>query len=304
MLHLRPSPVLLVAALLAATLSASAEPRIAFDENDGAGVCTEGMGRLPQTGAADEWLTDGLPSGVEAVPLANEVTGELPEPPANLKLTRILLEPEFGTTTRPAVGPVLFYLVSGQVTVAVEGEAMRLGPGDSVFAELGDDYAVVNRGRDVATLLRLAVVPPDSWDQPVINSTHPVELLTTPPAGLAVSSLLVQDTVNLLQGAESRLFVACLRVSRAGADLGVHFLPGPVGLRVESGRLELDDNILLGETGCAVFQAETVHGLRADDPPPTALVFGAIPADQNLWGETEQPAEASEPSSSLDCGED
>jgi mannose-6-phosphate isomerase-like protein (cupin superfamily) len=304
MLPNRSTLVLLVAALLITTLRANAEPRVAFDENEDARVCTEGVGRLPQAEGADAWLTDRLPSGVEAVLLASKVAEELPEPPATLKLTRVLLEPTFGSTTRPAVGPVLFYLVSGQATIAVEGEEMRMRPGDSVLAQLGDDYAVVNHGREVATLLRLAVVPPDSSDQAVINSQRPDELLTTPPAGPAVSHLLVQDMVDPLPIGEGRLFIACLRVPQTGADLGTHLLPGPVGLRVEVGRLDLDDSILLGETGCAVFQAETVHRLDAEDPPPAALLFGAIPGDQNLWGETEQAAAASEPSSSLDCGED
>jgi quercetin dioxygenase-like cupin family protein len=207
----------------------------------------------------------------------------LPNPPARLQLTRLALAPGAGSDTFTAAGPILFYAVEGTTTVYVRGQPTSVGPGASALVQLGQLYALANGGAMPATLLRLAVAPRDASDVPVGNVIHETPIPRTPVSGPPTSAQLVRGDLVEVPPAPSSLFLACLRWEAAEADLGYRRHPGPVGLRVEQGALLVDEGVTLPEAGCALFQRDGPHRLRAGDPLPVLLLFGAVPEGQDLW---------------------
>jgi quercetin dioxygenase-like cupin family protein len=233
-------------------------------------------------------LTNGLPTSVALTVLGTGQAAHLPKPPARLQLTYLTLAPGAGADSRQTVGPILFYVVEGRITLYVGGKPQTLEHGESVLIQLGEIYAVINDGGAPATLLRLAVAPRDAVDQPVSVVVTPPPLLLTPvppPTGTLLFRAEVQD--HPLTSA--RLFLICLRWYSPGSESGNYRYPGPVGVRVVSGELTVDGTRQIPESGCALLEANATHRLQSADAPPVVLMFGAIPSRQDLW----LPADAS-----------
>jgi hypothetical protein len=66
----------------------------------------------------------------------------------------------------------------------------------------------------------------------------------------------------------------------------------------------IGDSGTLDAGGCTLFAPQSVRRLRAGDPPPTLLMFGAVPGDQPLWipADSATGGSAGGPSE-FECGE-
>ncbi len=261
-----------------------------------------------QPSTVDSALGQGLPAALSLAVLADQTTEQWPAFTDSLVLTirRISLLPGAVTEIRRTQGPLLFYVESGQVGLSVNGRMQSQSPGVSTLVQTGQHYLLRNEAAEPAAIVRLALVPPDEETTvgrgeiaQVIDAGD--EIAASP--GTIESRLLLRADVPTMSG-PAHLFLACLSWRDPGADLGETSHPGPVGYLVLDGQLLVGDSGTLDAGACTLFAPQSVRRLRAGDPPPTLLMFGAVPGDQPLW----IPADAATGSlaggpSEFECGE-
>jgi mannose-6-phosphate isomerase-like protein (cupin superfamily) len=228
-------------------------------------------------------LNEDVPAGVTWTVLASSVADQLPDAPARLLLTRVLLDRDAGSETVRATGAVLYYVENGSVVIYVDGDQSVLSAKSAVFVPMRSTYAIVNTGDEQASLLRLAVTPPGTNDQPVATVVTPEPLLRTPPASRPTAQVLVRGRVTPLPAPPARLFIACLNFPSGDAAPLIHRHPGPIGLLVERGSLEVDSLRPLPESGCALLQSTSAHALRPPQDGASVLVFGIAADGQSFW---------------------
>ena len=228
-------------------------------------------------------LNDDVPAGITWTVLASSVADQLPDAPARLLLTRVLLDRDAGSEAVRAAGAVLYYVENGSVVIYVDGDPFIVSAKSAVFVPMHATYAIVNTGDDQASLLRLAVAPPGTNDQTVASVVTPEPLLRTPPASRPIAQVLVRGRVSPLPAPPARLFIACLNFPSGNATPLIHRHPGPIGLLVERGGLEVDGFRNLPESGCALLQSTTAHALRPPQDGASVMVFGIAADGRQFW---------------------
>lgn len=245
-------------------------------------------------------LAEGVPAGLALSVLADRPAEQWPAFADSLVMTirRLNLAPGAVTDIRRTQGPLLFYVESGNVGLSINGRMQPQSPGAAALVETGQHYLLRNDPNEPATVLRLALVPPD--EETTVNRGGVAQVIDAGQEiamspGAVESQMLVRADVPALSGT-TRLFLACLAWVDASADPGEASHPGPVGFLV------LDGQLLVGETGvlsagdCTFFSPQAPRRLRAGDPSPTVLMFGVLPGGERLWN----PAGVSDPVSPSD----
>ena len=231
-------------------------------------------------------LGDGLPPGLQLTLLAEQTTDQMPPYTDGLVLTlrQITLAPDAATKVRLTNGPLLFYVASGEIVLSIGGQLQTQAPGSAEFVDTGQRYALQNDRDTPAILWRVALVPSGlettvGWGDiaQVIDGGEEIAA----SAETITSRLLVSTNVPALSGS-GRFFLACLTWGDPAADTGDSAYRGPVGLLVLDGLLLIGDSGTLEAGSCVAFPAQSPRRLRAGDPPPTVLMFGALPADGPL----------------------
>ena len=252
-------------------------------------ICSPGEGQTGSGGqpTVESALGTGMPSGLALTVLADQATEQWPAFADSLVLTirRLNLVPAAVTEIRRTQGPLLFYVESGSVGLSVNGRMQTQSPGVATLVETGQHYLLRNDSTESATILRLALVPPDEETTVGRGEIAQVidggsEIAASP--GSIESRLLLRADVPAMSG-RAHLFLACLSWVDPGADLGATSHPGPVGYLVLDGQLLVGDAGILNAGDCTLFPAQSPRRLRAGDPPPTLLMFGAVPDDHPLW---------------------
>jgi quercetin dioxygenase-like cupin family protein len=236
----------------------------------------------------DSMLDDGLPSGLTLDILADKSTERWPEFARGLVLTvrRLTLAPEAVSDMRRTEGPLLYYIESGTVGVAINGRAEDYESGGSILIETGQNYLLRNDLSTPAIVLRLALVPPEE-ETTVSNRGAVAQVLPgdndlAPESAFIESVLLVEADIPAMKGT-THLFLACLTWADPASDPGVRWYAGPVGFQVLAGQLLVGDVEALSTGESTIFQPEASRRLRAGEPPPILLMFGAIPQDAPIW---------------------
>jgi quercetin dioxygenase-like cupin family protein len=257
---------------------------------------------------ADSTLPAGMPSGLIFSVLADRPADEWPEFAGSLVLTvrHLTLDPGAVTDIRRTQGPLLFYVESGEVGISVNGQLEPHGTGASRLVETGQNYLLRNESAEPASLLRLALVPPEEETTvgrgdiaQVIDGSNEIIANAEPIA----SRLLLSADVAAFD-APMRLFLACLAWSDPTADPGEGSRPGPVGFLVLDGQLLIGESGALEAGSCTLFPPDAPRRLRAGDPAPSVLVFGAVPEGASFWtpaGEASEP-EAAPERLTFECG--
>jgi hypothetical protein len=238
----------------------------------------------------DHWLMNGAPTELALAPLASFRLEEESVPlfPARLTLARQHYAAQTWSGVWRALGPVLFIVEEGSVTLSHEGVLTRLAPGDSVLVQRDQFVGVINDADIPATLLRLAVAPPSSPDLAV--GVAPAQIVTIirvpeplPTRVPPTRTWLFQSVVPWRPIGPVRLFVAraAWDPDQGGPSPLRH--PGWVGLVLLEGSLRVDETATLRAGGCRLTPPRVAYRAAAGDDPPTALLFGFIPDGQDLW---------------------
>jgi quercetin dioxygenase-like cupin family protein len=253
-------------------------------------------------------LAEAVPPGLALSILADLPTELWPAYADSLVLTirRLDLGPGAVTEIRRTQGPLLFFIESGTVGVSVNGRMQSQSAGGATLVETGQHYLLRNEIDEPASVLRLALVPPDEETTVGRGEIAQVidvgdEIATSP--GAVESRLLLQADVPAMSGT-AHLFLACLSWVDPMADPGEVSHPGPVGFLVLDGELLVGESGTLSAGDCTLFPPRSPRWLRAGDPPPTILMFGAAPDDQPLWLAADVGSGSSSPGDRLvfDCG--
>ena len=274
-------------------------------------ICSsaEGQTQSGEQSTMESPLGTGAPAGLALTVLADQATEQWPTFADSLVLTvrRLHLIPAAVTEIRRTQGPLLFYVESGSVGLSVNGRMETHSPGVAALVETGQHYLLRNDSTESATILRLALVPPDEETTvgrgeiaQVIDGGN--EIAASP--GAIGSRLLLRADVPAMSG-QAHLFLACLSWIDPAADFGSTSHPGPVGYLVLDGQLLVGDAGVLNAGDCTLFPAESPRRLRAGDPPPTLLMFGAVPDAHPLWIPVDAGSNSStagEPSE-FECGD-
>ncbi|GIW04394.1 MAG: hypothetical protein KatS3mg059_1014 [Thermomicrobiales bacterium] len=259
---------------------------------------------LPPPGSREDEhaLATGLPSGFVMDVLATADVDRLPASPAFLQLTRLTLEPGAGSETRLAGGPILYYVLSGMVTVYVDGTPAVVEPARALLVPSASLYALANESDGESIVFRLALVPQTDDGQIMVMPTAE-SVLPIPPSSTPQSEPLYSAEITMLPAPGARLFLACVEWEAADAALGDRAFPGPVGLRVERGQIRIDDALTLDVGGCSLIEGSAVHRIAASAELPVVLVFGVIPAGAPLWASPTQATVGPPPAPErLRCG--
>jgi quercetin dioxygenase-like cupin family protein len=301
--------VAIVMTVIAAALGAgSLQARAQSADGAVPATCSPGESQAG-SGTVASTLGEGLPSGLTLTVLADQATEQWPAFADSLVLTIRRLDLAAGAVTeiRRTEGPLLFHVESGTVGLSVNGRLQPQPPGVATLVQTGQHYLLRNEAPEPATILRLALVPPDEETTvgrgeiaQVIDAGD--EIATSP--GTIESQLLLRADVPTMSG-PTRLFLACLSWRDPGVDPGATSHPGPVGYLVLDGQLLVGEAGTLNAGACTLFAPQSPRRLRAGDPPPTLLMFGAVPGDQPLWipaDAASDPGSAGEPTQ-FECGE-
>lgn len=259
---------------------------------------------LPSPGGREDEhaLVAGLPSGFVMDVLATADVDRLPASPAFLQLTRLTLVPGAGSETRLAGGPILYYVLTGVVTVYVDGTPAVVEPARALLVPSSSLYALANESDGESIVFRLALVPQTDDGQIMVMPTAE-SILPIPPSSTPHSEPLYSAEITMLPAPGARLFLACVEWEAADAALGDRAFPGPVGLRVERGQVRIDDALTLDVGGCSLIEGSTVHRIAASAELPVVLVFGAIPPGAPLWASPTQGTVGPPPAPArLRCG--
>jgi quercetin dioxygenase-like cupin family protein len=238
--------------------------------------------------AADSPLPDGLPAGLTLDVLADRSTERWPEFARGLVLTvrQLTLAPGAFSDMRRTEGPLLFYVESGPVAISINGRTEDYEAGSAVLVETGQNYLLRSDAPTPAILLRLALVPPE--EETTVSNRGGVAQVRLEGNDVVAESasiqslLLVSADITVPKGA-AHLFLACLTWDDPASDPGSGSYPGPVGFQVLAGKLLVGEGEVLDTGQSTVFPPRTPRRLRAGDPPPILLMFGAIPTDAPLW---------------------
>jgi quercetin dioxygenase-like cupin family protein len=254
-------------------------------------------------------LGEGLPEGVELTVLAAHATEQWPAFAESLVMTirRLDLVPGAVTEIRRTQGPLLFYVESGSVALSVNGRMQPQSPGVATLVQTGQHYLLRNEAAAPATILRLALVPPD--EETTVGRGEIAQVIDTgdeitASPGMVESRLLLRADVPTMSG-PAHLFLACLSWRYPEDDPGETAHPGPVGYVVLEGQLLVGEAGTLNAGDCTLFPSQSPRRLRAGDPPPTLLMFGAVPSDQPLWIPADSAADSGSAGelSEFECGE-
>jgi hypothetical protein len=254
-------------------------------------------------------LGEGLPAGLALTVLADQATEQWPTFADSLVLTirRLDMVPGAVTEIRRTQGPLLFYVESGIVGLSVNGSMQPQSPGVATLVQTGQHYLLRNDANVPATIVRLALVPPD--EETTVGRGDIAQVIDagdeiTVSPGTVESRLLLRADVPTMSG-PTHLFLACLTFPALGVDPGEASHPGPVGYLVLDGQLLVGDAGTLNAGDCTLFPTQSPRRLRAGDPPPTLLMFGAVPADQPLWipADTVSDSISAGDPSPFECGE-
>ena len=258
-----------------------------------------------QAGAIDQSvagspLGEGVPAGMALAVLADRPAEQWPAFADNLVMTirRLNLAPGAVTEIRRTQGPLLFYVESGNVGLSINGRMQPQAPGAATLVETGQHYLLRNDPNESASILRLALVPPD--EETTVNRGGIAQVIDAGQEiamspGAVESQMLLRADVSAVSGA-TRLFFACLTWTDASADPGEASHPGPVGFLVLDGQLLVGETGALGAGDCTFFSPQAPRRLRAGDPSPTVLMFGVLPGGERLWN----PAGGTDPASPAD----
>jgi hypothetical protein len=128
------------------------------------------------------------------------------------------------------------------VTVAIHPRRTRhlLTPGMSLPVAADDQYAIANEPGATARLLKLSLALPNKEDVEISDFLTPTPILRSPPAGPPMQTQLFSAGPVTLSGESWLLFLSCLIWHDPNAATDVHQHPGPFGMRLVQGRLEVD----------------------------------------------------------------
>lgn len=270
---------------------------------------------------------DGLPSGLNADPLAGTTVDAFrnPGPDARIgaQLERIPIDPgehidgrdkaladlQYGPgSAYYATGHHLLYIESGTVSFATVYDEQDLYQGDQAFVPgtpgETDAYTIENDSDECASILRLSVFLL-SGDMG-IGSSAPDRIPNLPVDCGQPSRLLTFGGSVSEASPPQLLFIA--ELSWEHRSPGYHSHPGHVGLYVESGAVALDvdtscclrsfDHIVqtrLMEGSWAAVPPGTPYGLSSIETPSisshdtSVLMAGAVSPEQRLFLPYEQP---------------
>jgi quercetin dioxygenase-like cupin family protein len=267
-----------------------------------------------QSGSAEQSVVESalgqkLSSGLALTVLADQQTEQWPAFSDSLVLTirHLHLIPGAVTEIRRTRGPLLFYVESGTVGLSINGRMEARASGVATLVQTGQHYLLRNEASEPATILRLALVPPD--EETTVGRGEIAQVIDTgneiaANPGTIESQLLMRAGIPSVVG-PTHLFLACLSWLDPRADPGETSHPGPVGYLVLDGQLLVGDAGTLQAGDCTLFPPHSPRRLRAGEPPPTLLMFGAVPIDRPLWipaNATSNSGSAGEPSE-FECGE-
>ena len=264
-------------------------------------TCAAGSATLAGAAASD----GESPAGFVLNPLGEGQIDRVPSPPVRLQLTRLSFEPRSDTGQREATGPIIYYVESGELSIAVGGKLAQYQPGASTFVPMDEIYQVVNAADEAASVLGVALADPDAKVFPVAN------VLPLPtPSGMgeslsaknATSTVLFQADLDTLPDLPTRLFLACAAWTMPPDPSDALAPSGPVGLRVTSGTFLRDDRHPIREAGCIFFAQGDVHATGAGDVIPSGVLFGILPVGQSLWQPVGVPA-AGAGAQAVTCGQ-
>jgi mannose-6-phosphate isomerase-like protein (cupin superfamily) len=212
---------------------------------------------------------------------------DLPPDRLRLILKEIAFEPGAGANTRSAGGPLLYVVIEGEISIYLGGELQVLAPGASTLVAMDETYAIRNRSSALTRVLRLSLAPPDQEDREVaeILTPEPATPLGTPSAGPA-QRLLFSVDLPAQAGQAWLLFVACLVWQETAIATDVLSHPGPVGLRLLDGRVDVvlsDEPRHLPAGGCRYLPPNVPHQLVSTEGKPIVVAFGAIRDGEALW---------------------
>ena len=212
--------------------------------------------------------------------------------PVNLRLDRILVQPQSAENTRRSAGPILFYVEEGRIAFSVNGRVETVDQGSHTIVQPNRIYSMFNEGFQTATLLSLRLAPSEGT-LPLSDSTVRAVPLYAPPditpfvpnlSGESIASTIFEGEIdNVLPMVPLWGFIASVTWP-PGTEFGDHAHSGPVGLSVTSGAIAVLGSTL--EAGaCVLIPAHAVHqvGIPADtDAPAEILMAGVFEVGEKL----------------------
>jgi hypothetical protein len=261
---------------------------------------------LAQQLGAEENLSLNLPEGVTVTPLASVVIDAIPQSEVEglalqLMLERVPLHP--GSThdgrdpeqggegasfrgDQAARGTHLLYVESGAAVLVMNGREEPLAQGGQKLVPEGGAYELRNDTGECLSVLRLSARMVGGGAGVAASEDVPY----VPPVCGEPSVLL--RTGGRAIAEQTLLFVARASWTPNAAFGETRAHPGPAGLRLESGTLEVNDREAdrfglsshIDQDGWLEVRSDHAYNAWNDGvEPATALLVGAIPADEPFW---------------------
>jgi hypothetical protein len=296
--------IVIWAAVIAGAPSTAAHTQAPAQDSgtDLASICVAGeeavqLGNRPQLLAA-------VPPEITVTALANHPAQELPEGTEFvLSLDRLTLAPGTEMKSRRIAGPTLFLVEEGTVAVIDNGHAQPAGrpgfvPGESVLVERNRLVKLHNNGNEPGSVLLLGLLPPEG--QFPIGAFGAPPLIWVPfleEREQLTHRRMLSGEIGGLAREETLLFAACLHWTAPASEMTPMNYPGPVGLLVLRGQVVINETERIGAGSCWLSPSDTPLRIRAGEPAPDILLFGAL----RTSAQPQMGTEGSEASSSLDC---
>jgi hypothetical protein len=246
-----------------------------------------------------------VPAGITVTMLAHHPAQQLPEGTQFvLSLDSLTLAARDETKQRHTVGPTLFLVEHGSIAVVDSGRVQQLsgrpapGPGESVLVERHRVVWLQNTGDEPGSVLLLGLLPPEG-QVPIGPVGAPANIwipFAEEREQLAHRQVLSGE-VGALAREETLLFAACLHWTDSASEITPMNYPGPVGLLVLRGQAVVNDTERIGAGSCWLSPSDTPLRIRAGEPAPDILLFGAL----RTSAQPQIGTEGSEASPSLDC---
>ena len=244
-------------------------------------------------------------SGIAVSALAHHSTVQLPEgTDFVLSLDRLTLTPGTEMKSRRIAGPTLFLVEEGTVAVIDSGHARQpagrpgFEPGESVLVDQNRLVKLQNNGNEPGSVLLLGLLPPEG-QFPIGAFGAPAHIWIPFPEEREqlTHRQMLSGEISGLAREETLLFAACLHWTDSASEMTPMNYPGPVGFLVLRGQAVVNETEHIGAGSCWLSPGFTPLRIRAGEPAPDILLFGAL----RTSARPQIGTEGSEASPSLDC---